>query len=66
MLPEINGIHVTKTSSLDLRSQAIKVLQNNNPGLKVSLTIAVTPSGLDWAGLNIIQSALNAGVQLYM
>ena len=61
---DIEGAPASDQSSIDRRSRVVKRLMDKNPTLKVSFTIAVTPSGLDWKGKNIIQSALNAGVQL--
>ncbi|WP_436389065.1 hypothetical protein [Amycolatopsis sp. MEPSY49] len=42
----------------------MKTLQNNNPGLKISLTLPVLPTGLTADGLNVVKSAKDAGVNL--
>lgn len=46
------------------RSQAIAQVQRAHPGLKVSLTLPVLPEGLTADGLNVVRSAINAGVDL--
>src|SRR5207249_4683334 len=61
---DIEGAAVADAASIGRRSQALKALQAANPGLKVSLTLPVLPSGLDQNGLNVLTSAVNAGVTL--
>ncbi len=61
---DIEGAAVADPASIARRSQALKTLQNANPGLKISLTLPVLPSGLDANGLNVVQAAKDAGVNL--
>ncbi len=51
-------------ASVDRRSAALAIVQANRPNLKISYTLAVTPWGLDHVGIDILKSALNAGVKL--
>ena len=39
-------------------------LEAANPGLKVSFTVPVLPTGLDASGLNVLQTAKNDGVRI--
>ncbi|MEC3980356.1 hypothetical protein [Amycolatopsis sp. H20-H5] len=59
----LEGAAVADPASITRRSQALKTVQQNNPGLKISLTLPVLPSGLDANGLNVLKSA---GVTLDM
>jgi chitinase len=43
----------------------MKILQNEYPGLKISLTLPVAPTGLTANGLSVVQSALSQGVDLF-
>lgn len=61
---DIEGAAVAEPASISLRTQAMKALQTANPNLKISLTLPVLPSGLDANGLNVVRSAVNAGVNL--
>jgi len=61
---DIEGAAVAEPASISLRTQAMKALQTANPGLKISLTLPVLPSGLDANGLNVLRTAVNAGVNL--
>jgi hypothetical protein len=46
------------------RSQAIAQVQQAHPGLRVSLTLPVLPTGLTADGLNVVRAAITAGVNL--
>jgi len=61
---DIEGAAEFNQASLALRDQAIVGLQAANPGLKVSLTLPVLPTGLDAAGLNVLKTAKQDGVRL--
>ncbi|MFB9686687.1 chitinase [Amycolatopsis plumensis] len=61
---DIEGAAVADPTSIARRSQALKTLQDNNPGLKISLTLPVLPDGLTADGLNVVKAAKNAGVNL--
>jgi chitinase len=61
---DIEGAAVADPTTVQRRSQALKILQDRNPGLKISLTLPVLPNGLTADGVNVVQSAKNAGVNL--
>ena len=61
---DIEGAAIADPTTIARRSQALKTLQNNNPGLKISLTLPVLPSGLTADGLNVVKSAKDAGVNV--
>jgi hypothetical protein len=61
---DIEGSAVAEPASIALRSQALALLQQSHPGLKISLTLPVLPEGLTSDGLNVVSSALDAGVDL--
>jgi hypothetical protein len=61
---DIEGTAVADPASIDRRSKAIKKLQAANPGLKVSLTLPVLPSGLDANGLSVVKSAKANGLKI--
>jgi chitinase len=61
---DIEGAAVADPVSIQRRSQALAVVQQRNPGLKISLTLPVLPEGLDANGLNVVKAAKNAGVAL--
>ncbi|MFD9890682.1 chitinase [Amycolatopsis sp. NPDC059027] len=63
---DIEGAAVADPTSVQRRSQALKIVQQNNPGLKISLTLPVLPSGLTTDGVNVVAAAKNAGVDLDM
>lgn len=44
-------------NSVDLRNQALAALVAANPGLKISLTLPVLPTGLIQSGINVLTSA---------
>ena len=61
---DIEGLWVAKPESIKLRSQAIKILQNNNPDLKVAFCLPVLPSGLTADGINVLKSAIEYNVRI--
>ncbi|MFD8499458.1 chitinase [Amycolatopsis sp. NPDC059657] len=63
---DIEGAAVADPTSIQRRSQALKIVQQNNSGLKISLTLPVLPTGLDANGVAAVQAAKNAGVDLDM
>lgn len=54
---DIEGAAVADTASIDRRNKAIKGLEAANPGLKVSYTLPVMPTGLPQDELNLISNA---------
>lgn len=61
---DVEGAAVADTASIGLRNQAIATLEANNPGLKVSYTLPVLPSGLTSQGVAVLSSAKAGGVNL--
>jgi len=61
---DIEGTTLTDSASVALRSQAIAELQKQRPGLEVSFTLPVMPSGLDADGLALLSSANKHDVQV--
>jgi hypothetical protein len=61
---DIEGWLVAEPLSRERRSKAMKLLQDEYPGLKISLTLPTMPSGLTTDGLNTVASALNHNVEL--
>ncbi|HWD04438.1 MAG TPA: chitinase [Amycolatopsis sp.] len=61
---DIEGAAVADAASIQRRSQALKTVQDNNPGLKISLTLPVLPTGLDDNGTGVVKAAKAAGVNL--
>jgi hypothetical protein len=63
---DIEGGGIGDTAVVNRRSQAIASVQRAHPGLKVSLTLPVLPEGLTADGMNVVRSAINAGVTVDM
>jgi len=61
---DIEGAAVADQPAITLNSQALKLLQEERPDLDVWYTLPVLPTGLTADGLNVVRSALNAGVAL--
>ncbi|NBQ41532.1 MAG: hypothetical protein EBU23_02900, partial [Mycobacteriaceae bacterium] len=61
---DIEGAAVADPVSIALHSQALKVLQQTKPDVKIWYTLPVLPAGLTADGLNVVKSALAAGVNL--
>jgi Cellulose binding domain/Fibronectin type III domain len=61
---DIEGAAVAEPASVARRSQALKLLQNARPSLKISLTLPVLPEGLTADGVNVVRSARDAGVNI--
>ncbi|MFE9443302.1 chitinase [Streptomyces sp. NPDC006602] len=61
---DIEGDELTDSDSVALRSEAIAALQEERTGLEVSFTLPVMPSGLDAAGLALLESANEHDVQV--
>ncbi|HEY2730140.1 MAG TPA: chitinase [Polyangia bacterium] len=52
------------TTDIDRRNKALKNLQTVNPGLRISYTLAVAPSGLPTADRNLLANAKTNGVRV--
>ena len=61
---DIEGAAVDNTAANQLRDQALAALEAKDPGLQVSFTLPVLPSGLTTDGLAVVTGAVKAGVQL--
>jgi len=61
---DIEGSAVADIPAIDLHSQALAILGQSRPDLEVWYTLPVLPSGLTADGLNVVESALQAGVNL--
>ena len=61
---DIEGAAVAETSAINLRNQAIAELEADDPGLQVSYTLPVLPTGLTSDGVAILQSAKNYGATI--
>ena len=59
---DIEGQALTNAKSIDIRNQALVILKNNNPALRISYTLPVLPTGLTNDGLNLLKSAIKYGV----
>ena len=61
---DIEGAAVDNTAANARRDQALAALQAQNPGLQVSFTLPVLPSGLTADGDAVLTSAAQAGVKI--
>ncbi|WUM78300.1 chitinase [Streptomyces sp. NBC_00328] len=61
---DVEGAQLTDSDSVALRSEAIALLQKKRPGLTVSFTLPVMPSGLDAEGLALLESANDHSVDV--
>lgn len=61
---DIEGAAIADTASIQRHFAAVKTLAANNPGLTVSVTLPVLPSGLTGDGVNLVRAAHDAGVKI--
>ena len=61
---DIEGAAIDDTSANNLRNQAVAQLEKNDPGLQVSYTLPVLPTGLTSAGVAVLQSAETNGAAI--
>jgi Cellulose binding domain len=61
---DIEGAAIEDTAANARRDQALAALQAADPGLQVSFTVPVLPSGLTQDGINLVSGAVQAGVQI--
>lgn len=61
---DIEGDELTDSDSVDLRSEAIALLQEERGDLEVSFTLPVMPSGLDDDSVALLESANEHDVQV--
>jgi len=61
---DIEGAALDDTAANAVRDQALAQLQAQDPGLEVSFTLPVEPSGLTQDGINLLEGAASAGVSI--
>ncbi len=61
---DVEGAAIADTASVNRRFQAINQLEAANPGLVVSITVPVLPTGLDNNGVAFIQAAASNHTRL--
>src|SRR5678815_321938 len=61
---DIEGGATTDSASITRRNQALVGLKNANPGLVISYTLPVLPTGLVASGVNILNSVKASGLNL--
>ncbi|MEI6548626.1 MAG: cellulase family glycosylhydrolase, partial [Burkholderiales bacterium] len=61
---DIEGAAIADAASIALNSSALKLLQQSRPTVQIWYTLPVLPQGLTTDGVNVVQSALTAGVKL--
>jgi chitodextrinase len=61
---DIEGGATTDQTSINRRNQALVGLKNANPGLVISYTLPVLPTGLVASGVNILNSVKASGLSL--
>ncbi|MHA0287848.1 Calx-beta domain-containing protein [Mycobacterium sp. C3-094] len=61
---DIEGAAVADPASILLNAQALKLLQQRMPDLEIWYTLPVLPTGLTADGVNVVRTALAAGVKL--
>ncbi|MBY8886469.1 cellulose binding domain-containing protein [Streptomyces sp. PTM05] len=61
---DVEGAALGNTAANTRRDQAIAQLQKSHPGLKVSFTLPVLPSGLTQDGVNLLTDAKTNGVDI--
>lgn len=61
---DIEGYAASRQPAVDLRNQAVKAVKAANPGLVVSYTLPVLPTGLVEAGLNVLAGVKSSGLDL--
>ena len=61
---DIEGTAISDPASIALRSNALSLLQQARPDVEIWYTLPALPSGLTYNGMNVVRSALQAGVVL--
>ena len=61
---DIEGAAIADAAAVALNSSALKLLQQSRPDVQIWYTLPVLPQGLTTDGINVVQSALTAGVKL--
>jgi hypothetical protein len=55
---DIEGGSLTKQATLVLRDKALRAIKTANPNLTISYTLPVLPNGLDFNGVNVLNTAV--------
>jgi Calx-beta domain/Glycosyl hydrolases family 18 len=61
---DIEGAAISNRAAVDLNNQALKLLQQDRPQVKVWYTLPVLPTGLTADGVYVVESAVKAGVNV--
>ena len=61
---DIEGAAIDDTAANAVRDQALAQLEAQDPGLQVSFTLPVEPSGLTQDGIDLLNGAVSAGVKI--
>jgi Cellulose binding domain len=61
---DIEGAALDNSAANAVRDQALAQLEAQDPGLQVSFTLPVEPSGLTQDGINLLGGAVSAGVKI--
>ena len=61
---DIEGAAIADTTAINLRNQAIAILEGEDSGLQVSYTLPVLPSGLTSQGVALLQNAKADGANI--
>lgn len=63
---DIEGDNANNAVAITRRLDALQIIQNNNPDVEISFTLAVMPDGLPNSGINILNEAITKGIQFTM
>jgi hypothetical protein len=61
---DIEHLAIDDQPSIDRRSQALRLLAERNPDVRISLTLPATPAGLTPKSMNVLASAIRAGARI--
>ena len=61
---DIEGAAIADTTAINMRNQAIAILEGEDPGLQVSYTLPVLPSGLTSQGVALLANAKADGANI--
>lgn len=61
---DIEGAASADSASIQRRSSALAQVQKAHPGLRISFTLPVLPEGLTADGVNVVRSAIGAGISV--
>ncbi len=62
---DIEGFFIAEPLSIERRSKAMKLIQDEYPFLQISLTLPTMPDGLTADGLNLVQNAIDHDVDIF-